>query len=44
MSGDTHFGAKYGATNLARLVEPIAFILIDAGVVPKNISKNSTKI
>ena len=44
MSGDTHFGAKYGATNLARLVEPIAFIPIDAGVVPKNISKTALNI
>ena len=44
MVGDVYSGAKYGSTSLGRIVEPIAFIPIDAGVVPKSISKTALNI
>ena len=37
-------GAKYGATELAKITEPIASIPLDASVTPKNINKTALDI
>ena len=42
--GGTYNGGKYGATELAKITEPIASIPLDASVTPKNINKTRLNI